>query len=340
MHPKYWKSGRKAVYQSPADEGSTAGGELDANSAGAALDSLFGDDEGQAENVAQSNETPEAAAERLAAEEAGANHDADADGAQESDQYDENATVTVKIDGKLVELTLAQVAEAEKSKWQQADYTRKTQEAAETRKVAEAETQKARSERDQYAQGLQQILSVNNHLAQQDKAWTPEAIDADPIGYMQYRHAADARAQQSQQAQAELQHLGEQQKAEFTEAAKAHQAQQLEAIQAKLPAWKDAAVRDKEVGEIKQWLFGQGFTEADLGNMQDHRMVLMARSAMQHEQLLTRAKATAQKVAKVQPKVAAPGRQPVAATDGRTTAMKRLNATGSIADAAAAFGAL
>lgn len=341
MHPKYWKLGRKVVYQSPADGDATGGGgPLDVHAAGDALAALMGDDEpdGAAQDEV-TQETPEAAAERIAAEEAGANQEADAEGEQ-GDTYDENETVTVMIDGKPVELTKAQIAEAKKGELRQADYTRKTQEAAEQRKAAEAEKAQARAQREQYAQQLQQVLAANQFHDQQAQQWTPEAIEADPIGYMQFKHAADARAVQNQQAQAQLQEIQQQEQQERQQAARDHQAQQLEAIRAKLPAWKDEAVMKAEIGEIKQWLFGQGFTDNDLAGMQDHRMVLLARSAMQHEKLLTRAKDTAQKVAKVPPKVTPPGRVPIAPTDGRTVAMKQLKASGSISAAANAFSLL
>lgn len=334
----YLKFGRKAVYYKPMDgDASGSGGSLDPVSAGAALASYFGGEQGQnesAEHEEKKDETPEAAAERLAADEAGANHEAAADGESTEQAEPEAKTFTIKVDGKDVQLSEAELAEAYKSGLRQADYTKKTTEAAEVRKTADAEVQKARQERDQYAQNLQQLLAVNQYQDQQEQQWTREMIDADPIAFLQAKEDREDRARKTQAAQAELQRLGQQQQQEQAQAAQAHHAQQLEAVQAKLPAWKDNAVMKQEVGEIKSWLFGQGFTESDLPGMQDHRIVLMARAAMKHEQLLSRAKETAQKVAKAPPKVEAPGRQIVAPTDGRTTGMQKLAKSGRIDDAA------
>lgn len=336
MHPKYWKSGRKAVYYKPMDGDATGGGgALDVNSAAAALDSLFGGEQGQAESTEEQKEeeTPEAAAERLAAEEAGAGQ---AEGGENQGESTDGETVTVIIDGKPIALTKEQIAEAHKGQLRQADYTRKTMELAEQRKEAESASKNAeRQARDQYAQQLQQLLAVNHHMEQQGQQWTSEMIDADPVGYMQYRHDAEQRAKQTQQAISQLQQIEQQQHAEREQAAKEYSAKQLEAIQAKLPGWKDEAVRKAEVTEMRDWLYGQGFTDADLAGMHDHRVVLMIRSAMQHEKLLERAKQTAQKVAKAPPKVEAPGKVPVAPTDGRTTAMKQLKQSGKVSDAAA-----
>src|SRR5688572_20722414 len=71
-----------------------------------------------------------------------------------------NEIVTVLVDGKPVELTKAQIAEAHKGSLRQADYTKKTQEVAEQRKAAEAETAKAREERARYAEGLNKAQAV------------------------------------------------------------------------------------------------------------------------------------------------------------------------------------
>src|SRR5437763_12919210 len=72
----------------------------------------------------------------------------------------EPAKFTVKVDGKDVELTEAEIADAYKNGLRQADYTRKTMEAADQRKAAEAEASKAREERTKYAHGLQQAHSL------------------------------------------------------------------------------------------------------------------------------------------------------------------------------------
>lgn len=340
MHPKYWKSGRKAVYYKPMDgDASGGGGALDANTAAAALDSLFGGEQGQAESAEstkEEEESPEAAAERIAAEEAGANQEPAADGEQ-GDAYNENETVTVMIDGKPVELTKAQIAEAKKGELRQADYTRKTQEAAEVRKAAEAETQKARAERETYAQQLQQILAVNQFHEQQEGEWTAERIEADPVGWMIAQQSREQRKAQNQQAQAELQRLSQQHQQEREQALLSYRAEQQEKLLAKLPEWKDADKARAEAPKIKEYLAGQEFEQGEIDGINDHRLILLARKAMQFDALMERAKDTAQKVAKAPPKVEAPGRQPVTPTDGRTAAMKQLKQSGKVADAASIF---
>ncbi|MDE2434553.1 MAG: hypothetical protein KGN37_17120, partial [Burkholderiales bacterium] len=79
--------------------------------------------------------------------------------AQENDQPQETQPpeeqmVTVKIDGKEVEVPLSEL----KNGYQrQADYTKKTMEVSDQRKAADAELQRAHFERQQYASNLQKF---------------------------------------------------------------------------------------------------------------------------------------------------------------------------------------
>ena len=124
---------------------------LDANSA-ATLMSGFMDDSGNL--PATTNEEPEDKEEKEPEQAV------EAEQPEQEDQPTEDTddpTVTVKIDGKEVEVKLSEL----KNGYQrQADYTRKTMELSEQRKAVEIETQKARYERQQYADGLQQQAAL------------------------------------------------------------------------------------------------------------------------------------------------------------------------------------
>ena len=70
---------------------------------------------------------------------------------EETEEGEQPQTFTVKVDGKEVSVTLD---ELQKGYSRTQDYTRKTQQIAEVRKQAEAETYAVRAEREQYAQLL------------------------------------------------------------------------------------------------------------------------------------------------------------------------------------------
>ena len=77
--------------------------------------------------------------------------------AEPEEQAEDDPVVTVKINGQDVDVKLSEL----KNGYQrQADYTRKTMEVAEQRKTAESEISKARQERQQYMQGLNQATAL------------------------------------------------------------------------------------------------------------------------------------------------------------------------------------
>lgn len=339
MHPKYWK--RKAlnhVLREEAGEGSTGGGALDANSAAAAFGAFLdgGTEEqkpaAEASN-AQADESPEAAAERIAAEEAkGADNEANAEASAEPQKF------TIKVDGKDVQLTADEVAEHYKNGLRQADYTKKTTEAAEQRKAAEAQANEARAKRDEYATKLDGFKSQAEYeLRTLSAQLTNELLDTDPVEYLRIQRTAQERQAQIQQAQQELGQINEQRSAEKLEADRLHIQNQREQLLAKVPEWQDEAKAKAEVALLKDYLAGQGY-ESMGEEFTDHRAVILARKAMQYDALMSRAKEAAKKVAAAPAKVERPGNAEAAKPlDGRTSAMKKLAATGSVSDAASIF---
>lgn len=335
MHPKYWK--RKAlnhVLREEAGEGSAGGGALDMSQAAAAFP-LGGAPVEEAKPAAQAEavtaDTPEAAAEQIAQQEAQA--EATKDGEQQEEAAPQ--TFKIKVDGKEVELTESELAEHYKNGLRQKDYTQKTMETAEVRKAAEAEATKAKAERDSYAQKLQHFaIRESGNLQELQSKLTEELLDSDPVEYLRLERTLHARQAQLTQAQQELQQIGLQQRNEQEQAAQSYQQQQLEALQAKLPEWKDPVKAKAEADKIKDFLIANDFGMEDIAQMGDHRLVLMARKAMQFDALQAKAREAVKKVQAAPAKVERPGNG-VAPTDGRTKAMKTLDSSGGSLSAAA-----
>lgn len=346
MHPKYWK--RPQVLRAPADsEGGmgAGGGALDTNQAADAFSSFFSG-ESQEETVASQGaaevtESPEAAAERLLAEDANQNEPAEDENKQDAPEAE---TFTVEIDGKEVKLTKEQIAENHKNGLRQQDYTRKTMEAAEQRKTADAEIQRTRAERENYAQQLHNYaITSESILAEQAKVLTEELLRNDPVEYMAQERTFRLRQADLTKAQTELQRINGERHQEQTEAQANFQREQFEHLKAKIPAFSDPVKGKVESERIKGYLADSpdlAFSSQEIGMFADHRLILLADRAQKYDALMARAKEAAGKVAKAPPKVERPGTAQVAATDGRTKAMRTLKSTGSINDAAAAFGML
>lgn len=300
---------------------------LNALTAADAFSSLLGSDD-PAESETH-DDSPEAKAEQLAAEEM--------ESEEVTEEVTEEAEVTVEVDGKTIKLTKEQIAENYKNGLRQADYTRKTMEAADARKTAEAETNKARQERETYAQQLNHFaIRADGDLRDLAAELTQELLDADPLTYLSKERTFKERQAQFAQAQQQLQQLNYQQQQEQEQAKQAFAQEQQQFLLAKLPEWKDPAKARADVTALKEYLGAQGFNAPEQ-DFTDHRLILLARDAMQYRALIDRAGKAIQKVKTLPTKVERTGPAEASRPDKRTEVMKRLDKSGSIRDAADAF---
>ena len=302
---------------------------LDANSA-ATLMSGFMDDSGNL--PATTNEEPEDKEEKEPEQAV------EAEQPEQEDQPTEDTddpTVTVKIDGKEVEVKLSEL----KNGYQrQADYTRKTMELSEQRKAVEIETQKARYERQQYADGLQQQAALlQAQLQEQNQIDWQKLLQDDPIKYLEQQHLAQQRQAQLQQTLVEQQRVAAVNQAEQQQAYQSFLSQQQNELLAKLPEWGDETKAKAEREAIKGFLRDSGYTDQELAAVSDHRNVIVARKAMLYDQMMAKAQAAAKKVEKVATKTVKPSAGEPVNLDKRGAAYQKLSKSGSIDDAAAVF---
>lgn len=247
-------------------------------------------------------------------------------------------TVTVKIDGKDVEVPLSEL----KNGYQrQADYTRKTMEAAEQRRAAEAERSQALQERQAYAANLQRMQAqLEGALQQQQQTNWEELLQSDPVEYLKQQHQAQARQAQLSQVYAEQQRISALQQAEAQQAHLRHLQAQQEDLLAKLPEWRDEAKSKAEKVAIRDYLAQQGYEPDAINNIADARAVILARKAMLYDQMVGKASAAAKKVSTLPTKVERPGTGDNPGLDRRSSAFQRLSKTGKAEDAAALFASI
>ena len=254
---------------------------------------------------------------------------------------DDGERIPVVVDGKTVELTKAEIAEAYKNGLRQADYTRKTMEVSETRKAADAETAKARAERDTYAHNLNRFQAQLEGAMQEHQKIDMEALlNSDPVEYLRQTHLANTRQAQLQQVYAEKQRVQSQQQAEAQEAQANHLQSQQQELLAKLPEWRDAKKADADRAAIRDFLVKEGFDAQSLNQITDARAVVLARKAMLYDQMIGKAQAAAKKVSTLPTKVERPGVSGVEGLDRRTSAFQKLGKTGRVDDAASLFASL
>lgn len=256
----------------------------------------------------------------------------------QAEESPESSKVTIEVDGKTVELTPEQIAEAYKNGLRQADYTKKTMEAAEQRKTAEAEIAKAQAERANYATNLQKMAAqLEGALQEQQRIDWNALLESDPVEFLKQKHLFDQRQAALSQNQQQMQTLRAQHQAEQKALLESHVVKQREELLAKLPAWKDEAKAQAEREAIKGYLVKEGYSSEDLESISDHRAVLLARKAMLYDQMVSKAQAAAKKVATLPQKVERPGVSETQGLDKRSSAFQRLSKTGRVEDAAAVF---
>lgn len=243
--------------------------------------------------------------------------------------------VTVKIDGKEVEIPLSEL----KNSYQKDKVsTERFMQAAEIKKTAEAEAAKAQADRQQYATQLQKHSAQLEGLLQEQSQIDWQAfIDSDPVGALKQQNLFFQRQAAFQRTQEELHALAEQAKAEQEKARQSFIAQQRDELLAKLPEWKDPAKATAEQTALAKYLVDQGFDKESVNSITDHKAVLIGRKAMLYDAMMAKANAAAKKVTAAPQKVMRPGVVEDTSMDKRQASFRQLSRTGRAEDAAALF---
>lgn len=247
----------------------------------------------------------------------------------------------VKVNGETKKVKLSELrAGYQKGE----DYTAKTERLAEERRQVDALAQQAAQERQMY---LQNVKAMQAQLAQAvrtgDIAPPDESlIDADPVEYLKQQQRYAKAQQMWGQLATEQQQVMERQRQEDEQRFVRNLAAQKEQLLAKLPHWSDKEKMQTEVAEMKKFLKSEGYSDADVDSISDHRAVSLARKAMLYDQLMANKQATESKLKAAPPKAIRSGTT-VEKGDGprlNQSAMTSLRKTGSVDDAARIFRSL
>jgi len=239
----------------------------------------------------------------------------------------------VKVNGKEIEVSLPELLATYQK---ETAANEKFEQAAEIRKTASAEIQKAQAERAETAQKLQQAeLVLRGQLAEQPN-WDA-LLQSDPVQYLRIKQVWEQKHAQLNAIQAQQQNLSYQAQIEDQKNMQAFLAEQADALHQALPDWKDPVKGQAERQALSAYLKKQGYGDDELVNFTRAKDVLISRKAMLYDALMSKAAKTTERVEKLPPqKVMRSGATP-ASTDGRTKQMQALRRSGSTADAASIF---
>lgn len=240
---------------------------------------------------------PEDDAEDAPAEDSEDEQDSDED----PDEKEAVAQFTVKIDGKEQTVTADELVRGYQ---RTADYTRKTQEAAELRKTANAELEAAQSERVHYQQNLEKLQQMIQQSAPQEPDWIQLATE-DPAEYVRQQALfAQYRARQ-QSLDLERQQLHEREQAEQERIAQHTRSEEKVKLLDAIPEWKDAKRLKADKASLHDFASSVGFTPEDIDTVDDHRVLVILRKAMLYDKAV--AARSLRPVQPISPRSATPG---------------------------------
>jgi len=234
--------------------------------------------------------------------------DAPADDSEDEQDSDEDpdepkpvAEFTVKIDGKEQKVTADELV---KGYQRTADYTRKTQEAAELRRTANAELEAAQSERVHYQQNLETLQHMIQQSAPQEPDWIQLATE-NPAEYVRQQALfAQYRARQ-QSLDLERQQLHEREQAEQERTAQQNRAEEKVKLFEAIPEWKDVKRLKADKAALQDFASSVGFTPEDVDTVDDHRLLVILRKAMLYDKAV--AARSLRPVQPIGPRSATPG---------------------------------
>ena len=318
-------------------------GELTISDATSAIEGMLSasDDSNEQPETVENTEVEEV--EELEEEETDESEEEESDDADEDDseiededEVEEEQTFTVKAAGEEKQVTLDELV---KSYQLGSDYTKKTQELAEQRKVIETEAKaiiEARQVRDEYSQRLQaveQFLTGTND-SQEDLTSMKEN---DPIGYAVRVAEMTEKKEQLQLIRAEQNRIAQQQQADRNQQMQKFIQQEAAKLTEVLPEFSDKTKGEQIRNEIRNYGKQIGFTDEELGSVYDSRHVLTLHKAMMYDKLVKSKPGMKKKVSEA-PRMAKNGAKvKESVTDKTKKQMQRLKQTGSARDAAAIF---
>jgi hypothetical protein len=259
----------------------------------------------------------------------------DSENEEEVEEVKEEQTFTVKAAGEEKEVTLDELVTSYQLG---SDYTKKTQEIAEQRKVIDQEAKaiiEARQVRDDYSQRLKAVeeFLVGSNSSQEDLTTMKEN---DPIGYAVKVAEMTEKKDQLQQVQAEQQRIAQQQQSDRSAQMQQYVEGEAQKLTQSLPEF--SGTKGEQIrNEIRNYGKKAGFTDEELSQVYDHRYVLMLYKAEKYDKLMAGKAGVKKKVANAPKMIKGGAKVKQNVTDKQKKLQQRLIKSGDARDAASIF---
>ena len=260
----------------------------------------------------------------------------DSENEEEVEEVEEEQTFTVKAAGEEKEVTLDELVTSYQLG---SDYTKKTQEVAEQRKVIDQEAKaiiEARQVRDDYSQKLKSVeqFLVGSNSSQEDLTAMKEN---DPIGYAVKVAEMTEKKDQLQIVQAEQNRIAQQQNSDREAQMQQYVAGEAQKLAQSLPEFSDKTKGEQARNEIRNYGKKVGFTDEELSQVYDSRHVLVLHKAAQYDKLMAGKAVVKKKVANAPKMIKGGAKVKQNVTDKQKKLQQRLIKSGDARDAASIF---
>lgn len=245
--------------------------------------------------------------------------------------------ITLELEGKKIDFT---PEELQKSVLLQADYTRKTQALAAERKQFAETIHKAEEAEKVYSQLLP--VMVQRMQATMPQPPDPSLIDINPSAYLRQKETYEQAMGDLQAGISEMQRQQDESNGKQTKQLQAYLAENAAKLPELIPEWKDEKVFERDRPKVRDYLKTRGFSDEEINQAYDARLVAMANDARQWRELQSksRPRPNAPPLEKALKPSPAPAQPQTRKNRDAFEARKRLASSGRVEDAAAAIKAL
>jgi len=212
---------------------------------------------------------------------------------EEVDSTPEPERYTVKIDGQDQDVTLDDL---KNSYLRQSDYTKKTQNLAEQRRLMEninANIQQERKVLSENLKATQQFLE--NGMVQQPDV---NLLESDPVTYMKQKDAFEKHQAVLNQVKQEQINIQTKEQNDLIQNYQKNLEQEKVRLTEYIPEWKNQDVATKEKNNIVTYAKRLGFTPEELNSASDARAINVLRKAWLYDNLISKNKVAQKKVSK------------------------------------------
>jgi len=255
---------------------------------------------------------------------------------EDEEVVEEEQTFTVKAAGEEKEVTLDELVTSYQLG---SDYTKKTQEVAEQRKVIDQEAKaiiEARQVRDEYSQRLQSLQEFLN-VGTESKEDLSVMKENDPIGYAVKVAEMTEKKDQLQKVQTEQRRIAQEQESDRSVEMQRYVEQEANKLTQSLPEFSDKAKGEQIRNDIRTYGKKVGFTDDELSQVYDSRHVIVLHKAAQYDKLMSNKARAKKKVAKAPRTLKGGAKVKQNVADRTKKQMQKLQQSGSARDAAAIF---